>query len=139
MNMRLHSTALTFLVLACCNIQVGSLKPPCVVHLESPSYNNVARFARLQGDVTVAVTIDSDGRVSSATATGTSSSLLRDEAEKNIRTWIFEKGGSRLIEVHFIFRLVQPEVQNNPPAKVTFDLPERVTVVSNFAPKEPVR
>jgi hypothetical protein len=107
-----------------------------VVHLEAPSYNNVARFARLQGDVTVAVTVGSDGSVSSATATGTSSPLLRAEAERNIRTWIFQTGENQVLEVHYIYSLGLPTVENNPPAKVTFDLPERVTVVSNFAPIE---
>lgn len=133
--MRFHLSALTLVLVGCCNWAGERPKPPCVVHLEAPSYNNVARFARLQGDVAVQVTVGSDGRITSAKATG-DSSLLRDEAEKNARTWIFESGESRALEIHYIFHLEEPEVQNNPPARVTFDLPEHVTVVSNFAPVE---
>lgn len=107
----------------------------CVIHLESPTYSNVARFAKLQGEVVVRVEISPDGRVTSARTLG-GTSLLGQEAERNARTWLFATGANRNIEVHYIFRLEKPDVENNPPTRVIFDLPERVTVTSNFAPVE---
>jgi TonB family protein len=108
----------------------------CVVHIEAPTYNNVARFAGLQGEVVIKVEINPDGKVTSAHSLS-GNSLLRQEADKNIRTWVFATGESRAMEVHYIFRLEEPKVENNPPTRVTFDLPHTVTLVSNFAPVEP--
>jgi TonB family protein len=107
----------------------------CVIHLESPTYSNVARFAKLQGEVVVRVEISPDGRVTSARALG-GTSLLGQEAERNALTWVFATGGKRDIEVHYVFRLEKPEMEHNPPTRVTFDLPGRVIVISNFAPTE---
>ncbi len=61
----------------------------CVLRLESPNYPDLARQAQLSGTVTVRVTIDENGSVLSANASGPR--LLREEAERNSRTWLFRE------------------------------------------------
>jgi len=104
---------------------------PCVFHLESLNYNPLARQARIQGKVQVLVTVSSDGRVVSARA-GSGHRLLRQEAENNVQKWVFSPGEERTFEVSYEFRLEEPDIYYEPHSRVTFDLPERVLVVSNF-------
>jgi TonB family protein len=132
--MRLASVVLLFLMINP-KLTGDAAGPACVIHLESPTYSNVARFAKLEGEVIVRVEISPGGSVTSARSLG-GTSLLGQEAERNARTWLFAPGENRNIQVHYIFRLEKPDVENNPPTRVIFDLPERVTVISNFAPVE---
>jgi hypothetical protein len=107
-----------------------------VVHLESPLYDPLARQTRAQGDVSVQVRIDESGRVTSAHAT-TGHPLLVRVAESNIKTWAFNRGEERIIEIVYQFHLEEPEVYYDPPSRVTFDLPHQVRIVSNFKQVSP--
>jgi hypothetical protein len=116
---------------------LGSLQQhTCVVHVESPIYNSVARQARLEGEIEVQLRVAPNGRVVSATATS-GHSLLKQSAEANVREWIFNSGVERTLTVVYEFRLVEPERYHEPPTHVTFDLPYRVRVVSHFKPIMP--
>lgn len=55
-----------FSVLASIAILVPSMPPKdiCVVHWQSINYHPLARQARLQGDVSLEVSVDPDGKVS---------------------------------------------------------------------------
>ena len=108
----------------------------CVVHLESPLYDPLARQTRAQGDVPVQVRIDESGRVASAHAT-TGHPLLVRVAENNIKTWAFNRGEGRTLEIVYQFRLEEPEVYYDPPSRITFDLPYQVRIVSNFKQVSP--
>ena len=108
----------------------------CVVHLESPRYDPLARQIRVQGDVPVQVRINESGKVTSARAT-TGHPLLVRVAEGNIQTWVFNRGEERTIEIVYQFRLEEPEVYYDPPSRVTFDLPHQVRITSNFKPVDP--
>ena|SRR2546425_11045022 len=103
-----------------------------VIHLESPNYHHLARAAGLQGEVRVQVKIAADGKVVSTGATS-GHQLLRREAESNVQKWLFNSGEDRTLDVLYEFRLEEPEVYCDPPSRVTFDLPHKVRVVSNFA------
>ncbi len=104
---------------------------PCVLHLESLNYNPLARQARIQGKVQVLVTISSQGRVLSARASS-GHRLLRQEAENNVQKWVFSPSEERTLEVSYEFRLEEPEIYYEPHSRVSFDLPKRILVVSNF-------
>jgi TonB family protein len=108
----------------------------CLLHLESPIYHRLARQARIQGEVKVLVKIAPDGKVFSAHATS-GHQLLRQEVESNVQKWIFNPGEEQTIEVAYEFRLEEPEVDSEPPSRVSFDLPSRVLVISNFKPIYP--
>ena len=109
----------------------------CLVHWESPIYNEVARVARLQGDVKLQVAIGRDGRVSKVlVAQSNSHKLLQDEAVKNIEKWTFNSGEERTLEITYQFRLVEPELYYTPPSRVIMDFPATVHIESNFKPIE---
>ena len=108
----------------------------CVVHLESPLYDPLARQIRAQGDVPVQVRIDQSGKVTSAHATMGHPLLVR-VAERNIQTWAFNRGEERTIEIVYQFRLEEPDVYYDPPSRVSFDLPHQIRIVSNFKQVNP--
>ncbi len=58
--------------------------------------------------------------------------LLRKEAENNVQKWVFSPGKEQTFEVSYEFRLEEPEIYYEPHSRVSFDLPDRVLVVSNF-------
>src|SRR5216684_2858464 len=103
----------------------------CVLHIESPQYPHLARMARIQGEVKIHAKISCDGKVISVT-TESGHTILKREVEENVKKWVFAPGGERNIEIFYEFRLEEPEVTYTPPAKITFDLPYRVLIVSNF-------
>ena len=117
-----------FVLLATSVICIGQ-EGVCVLHVESPNYPDLARQAQLSGTVTVTVTIEERGGVTSTKASGPR--LLKEEAERNIRTWIFSKGATGQLEIVYEFRLTEPKVSYRPAPEVQFDLPRRVTITSH--------
>ena len=107
-------------------------RPTAVVHLKSPNYGIVARQARIQGDVTLVVHIGPDGEVKQVSGKSGEPILIHD-AELNVRTWAFNKGHEVTTEITYEFRLIEPEIYCQPPSSVTFDLPDRVRITSNYA------
>ena len=106
---------------------------PCIRHLESINYNPVARGARLQGDVPLALTIDAEGKVEKVVVIQTAANpLLQKEATKNIKGWTFEPGGKREFTITYEFRLEEPEIDGPSPSTMAVDFPSRVRVTSNF-------
>jgi len=104
----------------------------CVVHLESVHYSRLARLATIHGDVRVQLKVAADGRVLSANA-HSGHSILRRDAEENAKKWLFNHGGERNPEIVYQFRLEEPAVNYEPGCRTSFDLPNRVLVVSNLA------
>ena len=101
----------------------------CVLRLESPNYPDLARQAQLSGTVTVRVTIDENGSVLSANASGPR--LLREEAERNSRTWLFSRGATRELEIVYQFQLTEPKLSYRPVPEVWLNLPRSVTITSH--------
>jgi len=136
MTKRLFSF-LCFALLSC-GVEVNdeTRETLCVVHLECPIYDRLARITRLQGEVKVKITIGPDGKVLSAAGVSGHPLLVKD-VEQNIRKWTFIHGSERTFEVLYDFRLEEPEVYEDPPSRVSFDLPYRVRVVSNFYENQP--
>ena len=114
-------------------------KSLCVRRIVVPGYSGLARMAWLQGELRVEIEIDAYGKVISAKGTG-AHPLLLEEAEKNLRQWIFgpfHKGIKFPIRhsVIYIYALKGKEVYRAPPPKVVLELPDRVSITSQ--PPEP--
>ncbi len=62
----------------------------CVVHLEASEYPPLPHHARIQGETSVAIEIDADGKVTTAKAS-TGHPLLKRAAEDNIWNWTFQR------------------------------------------------
>jgi TonB family protein len=76
-----------FSLLASIAILVPSMSPKeiCVVHWQSINYHPLARQARLQGDVSLEVSVDPGGKVSDVRVLlSNAHKLLQDEAAKNM-------------------------------------------------------
>jgi len=110
-------------------------------HMELPTgYPNVARIARLQGTITVKLTISGDGNVVAAEATNLDDllrthPLLQNEAEQLSRQWTFTcincaKESAYTYSLVFSYRL-EGKASQYADSKVAVDLPNRVTVTAN--------
>lgn len=108
--------------------QSGSSRFP--THAESLEYPVLARAAQIQGQVKVVVRIAVNGKVVSARATS-GHDLLGREAEGNARKWAFTTGKEETLDILYDFRLEKPEL-HHPCTRVIFDLPGKVSVISNF-------
>lgn len=111
---------------------------PSAVHVESLAYPDVARAAQIQGVVEVEIEINSQGKVSSASAIS-GHPLLKQSAEKNIRSWRFDTSSSdiRRLTVTYEFILELPKTYYQPESRNLFDLPTRVTVISKLPEPQP--
>ena len=133
--MKLLTTGVSVLVSIAILVPSTSPKDICVVHWKSIDYNEVARQARMQGDVSLEVSVEPDGKVSEVRVSSSNAhKLLQDEAVKNITEWTFSTGDKRSFDIMYEFRLVMPEVYYGPPASVTIDFPKRVHIESHFKP-----
>ncbi len=112
-----------------------------VKHLEPPlGYPPIARAARLQGLITVKLTIAGDGSVIAAEATAEdpqlqAHSLLQAVTEKLVRKWTFgcfncPPASEYVHIVKFLWKLEGEERPSNN-ATVVMDLPNQVTVTAN--------
>jgi len=119
-------------------------------HIVTPEYPPIGRTAHVTGTVTLTLTIDERGSVQNAEAAKDSSLqqgplMLQKYAIENVRQWTFEKPPSapysETIVYDFEFdssldakgrpsesrgRCYTPSI-----SRVTFDLPERVTILTN--------
>lgn len=128
----------TFLLLLCILASLwfpvsfgGVFDGICVLHLESPQYGSLARQTRTEGDVLIQFRVDADGKISSVRVLS-GPSLLAKEAERNIKTWLFNQTDQQDHQIVYEFRLEKPEIYYDPQARVSFDLPRRVRVTSNL-------
>ena len=99
-------------------LSLGAQRPLFPQHIETPEYLPIAGTAHVMGKVALAVTIDEHGNVQNAEAATNSSiqqapPMLQKYAIENVRRWIFPKTALGT-------------------SKVTFDLPERVTILTNL-------
>jgi TonB family protein len=128
----------SLLLLSALSVDDPAIHQPVATHVESIGYPNLARQAAIQGTADVEIIISSDGGVSSASAVS-GHPLLKQAAEKNIKTWRFDSGstGNRALTVTYEFRLELPKTRYRPESRNIFELPTRVTVISNFPEPQP--
>jgi TonB family protein len=119
----------------------------CPKHIETPIYPPIARAARIEGTVTLKVTIDGDGKVYSAEVVVNPAQQVPDvlarSAFENMMRWTFEKPAAspltQLIVYQYKFDPSLPANDNNPITEVHIDIPGRVTVLANDLVAQPVR
>jgi Gram-negative bacterial TonB protein C-terminal len=109
-----------------------------VKHLEPPYYPPLARMTRVHGSITMKLKIGADGKVlaiesSSLDTPNTSAfAMLKEDAERNIKTWTFGCVGcaSGAAFDHTIKYKYILDDNNLPPstAKTVMDLPNEVTM-----------
>jgi len=113
----------------------------CPRHMETPEYPIIARFAGISGKVVLRVTIGADGSVIKAAAIEAKPiQMLDDSAIANIRQWTFAKPPKApyvetiVYDFEFDHSLPAEGGEGHYPAitKVSFDLPDRVTVRTNL-------
>jgi TonB family protein len=136
LNMRSILGSLLFL--CAFSVDDPTTRQPVATHVESIGYPDIARDAQIQGLVDMQLIISSDGLVSSANAIS-GHPVLKQAAEKNIRRWKFDpsSAGGRLLTVKYEFRLELPRTYYRPESQNIFELPTRVTVISNFPEPQP--
>jgi TonB family protein len=109
----------------------------CVRHLDVPAYPTLGRQARLEGSVVLNVDIAPDGEVVSVSTSGAAHKLLQQSAADNVRTWTFCSSlAKQSIVITYLYKLEGDNRYETPPAKVTLDLPQRVTITTN--PPQPM-
>jgi TonB family protein len=133
-----------FLTLSC----MGQVKESlCPKHIETPTYPPIARTAHISGMVALTLTIDADGKVSDVKVTNEEErfvKLLAKGAVNNIRLWTFTKPQSAPVKqtVTYDFQLDDklPVAGAHNYPRVTFvsyDLPDRITIRTNYEEAEP--
>ena len=126
---------LVFFFAGTCFGQVG--EPLCPKHIETPVYPSIAQTANVTGKVSVALTIDADGNVADVKATTTESNvpashLLEAMTVTNIRRWTFAKPPVAPYKQTIVYDYeIDKSVPSDGPTKVSFDLPEHVTIVAS--------
>jgi TonB family protein len=119
-----------------------SQAPPCPKHIETPAFPPIARAAHVTGIVVLSVTIGADGSVSEAEVTnsGKSAAFLKSYAIENIRHWTFTKPTSApyIATIAYDYEFDPALPPSGGPSslptieKVIFDLPDRVTLLTNL-------
>ncbi len=122
-----------------CNSFAQSQEPLCPKHVEIPVYPPIARTAHVTGKVVLVLTLDADGKVSDVKVAKEDDKgvrLLKLAAIDNIRLWTFAKPPSAPYTqtIVYDFELVASlpaDDGDRSIVKVTFDLPDRVTISAN--------
>ena len=108
----------------------------CPRHIETPIYPPIALIARVQGTVTLAATIDADGKVTNAEAIEPlGHPKLQQSAIESMLHWTFEKPPSSPFRQVIVYEYkfdnsIGPYLRETPMIKVDFDLPDHVTIRS---------
>lgn len=129
---------LGFLLVGCAATCFGQAERAlCPRHIETPAYPSIAQSANVTGKVSVALTIDADGKVADVEATTTESNvpkshLLESMTVTNIRRWTFAKPATAPYKQTIVYDYeIDKSAPLDSPTKVSFDLPERVTIVAS--------
>jgi len=113
----------------------------CPRHIETPKDPPLARSASIMGRVKLTLELAVDGTVAKVETVG-GNPLLQKAAAENIKLWTFEVPPfvpfTQVITYDYGFDQSLPgDDGTNPIVKVSFDLPDRVTIVANVRLVEP--
>jgi TonB family protein len=92
-TLRLKSTLVSICLLIS-TLTISAQTNLCVTSFVTPEYPQLAGSARVQGDVILQVTLNSDGSVSSSKVVS-GHPLLRAAAQENSMSWRFETGDKK--------------------------------------------
>jgi TonB family protein len=93
-------------VMNCSGLSQSASQETYIVRIESVKYPKVAQFARLSGEVTIALRLNGDGSVSDVQKINGSGLLFR-EVDETVRRWKFNafEGTERTLTIIFEFSL----------------------------------
>jgi hypothetical protein len=117
---------LSTLILALTLLVSGDVPHPR--HIDPIQYPLAARLSHTQGTVVAHLVLDSEGRVTRVSVSG--HPMLADAVEVWLKGWTFEVGGKNTADIVVEFKLVGEARYYNAETLVTYDLPGRVTVVT---------
>ncbi len=112
----------------------------CPKHIETPTYPVAAQAARVEGKVTLRVTLDAEGNVTNAEVADDlahqANPTLREAAINNMMHWTFEKPTSAPVTQLMVYQYrfdgsLPLNDHQNPITKVNIDLPDHVTILAN--------
>jgi TonB family protein len=112
----------------------------CPKHIEIPAYPPIARSANITGKVVLGLTIDAEGKVSDVKVMNGDDkwvAILKSAATNNVHLWTFAKPTvvPYMQTIVYDFELdpsLPGDDGNHSIAKVSFDLPDRVTIAANL-------
>lgn len=106
----------------------------CPRHIETPLYPEIARTAHLAGKVVIVLTINSDGGVSEAKVANHEKpmDLLERYTLSNVRQWTFAKPPTVPYTDTVTYDYELDESSRGQESRVSFDLPDRVTILSDL-------
>jgi TonB family protein len=112
----------------------------CPKHVEIPTYPPIGRTAHITGKVVLTLTLDRDGRVSNvnvANGDDKGVKILQAAAVDNVRLWTFAKPPAAPYTQTIVYDFeLDPALPGDDGdhsiVKVTFDLPDRVTIFTNL-------
>jgi TonB family protein len=134
------SSAFFSLWLGCACVAQGVVAL-CPKHIETPSYPAIARAAHVTGKVVLALTINAEGNVIEAKVTN-GAAMLGESALDNIRHWTFTKPPTApytqtIVYDYEIDDSLPADDGSHPIVKVSYDLPDRVMILTNSRLAEP--
>jgi len=114
-------------------------------HVEPPYYPPLPRMTRAGGTIEMKLKIGADGAVLSVESTpigfgGKVLAMLKDDAEKNVKTWTFGCAGcapNAPFEHTIKFKYVLDDKLPDRTTKTVMDLPDEVTMSAGPIPVEP--
>jgi TonB family protein len=121
---------------------LNSHPPLCPRHIETPIYPSLARQVRITGKITLTVTMDADGTVKNVEASTNDPRrekfpILQKSAIENMQHWTFARPPfapyQQMSEYDYIIdESLPPQVAaSTVTTKVSYDLPERVSIAMN--------
>lgn len=121
-------------LLVCCAVSISGFcqEESRPTYVPMPHYPEPARYAQVQGDVQVSITVAEDGRVKDV-KTLSGPQLLRAEAESSAKEWKFNPttaDGRRTVELLFQFILGKQRLDHVCP-RIVFEPPFHIQINSN--------
>ena len=105
---------------------------PRVTHFQAPRYPEIAWQSQVHGKVTLKILVYKDGRFGFADSP-VGNPLLVSAAKENLCTWNFashDMDAPLPLTVEYEYRIDKVRTATQLAAEVTYDLPNRVTVVA---------
>lgn len=100
--------------------------------LRVPDYPFVARKARIQGDVQLEVTVQSNGKILSVDSSS-GPEILASYAKINVMEWVYTPlPSSEKVTITYTYRLESPETEREVNPKVEFESPVHVVITSKL-------
>src|SRR5215469_17631981 len=98
----------------------------------APEYPAVAYQARIQGDLRLRVSVNTDGKIISIDSSS-GADILVAEAKADVVEWTYTPMGEPVkLDIIYTFRLEKPETERSPVPRVRVESPVLIIITSNL-------